>query len=338
MDNSSIIRSYNVDFEASIGLTSMSTLAFFLLCVQLIYYWRGDQQIEVFGYPGNLTILLLGVLTSMLTSLSAPLNDKHLYSTYIITVNITVGIVVTILGSCFLFSNVGPGDRPLGFHHRKMSLIIWVITIPLCLLGLFEGIATWNVDRYTALTYVLGLLQKIVQAGIYHFDLRHKLPSPQKKIAASWYLKIISFFNFVMWLDSIVFARNGNVYLEVMFGKGISMFIFALSALLIDYHLLCCLLFAEHAIEIDNPPTEPDNGNEPTNMHNGNRHPQMTGLGYLCGLICISLQCIFGLQYFHKLKPCANTLPMFADALVIVLGVILLKVAGKWKLVLIHTK
>ena len=68
------------------------------------------------------------------------------------------------------------------------------------------------------------------------------------KEAASWYLKILSLFNFVMWLDSMVATSEGNIKLIV--GPEGSIINTANIALLIDYRLLCCLLFAEHAMEV----------------------------------------------------------------------------------------
>ena len=68
------------------------------------------------------------------------------------------------------------------------------------------------------------------------------------KQAASWYLKILSLFNFAMWLDSMVTTYDGNI--KMIFGQGWSIINTANIALLIDYRLLCCLLFAEHAMEV----------------------------------------------------------------------------------------
>ena len=68
------------------------------------------------------------------------------------------------------------------------------------------------------------------------------------KEAASWYLKIVSLFNFTMWLDSMVTNSDGNI--KKFFGQSFSIIDTANTALLIDYRLLCCLLFAEHALEV----------------------------------------------------------------------------------------
>ena len=68
------------------------------------------------------------------------------------------------------------------------------------------------------------------------------------KEGATWYLKIVSLFNYTMWLDSMVQTSDENI--KMMFGQGWSAINTANIALLIDYRLLCCLLFAEHAVEV----------------------------------------------------------------------------------------
>ena len=51
-----------------------------------------------------------------------------------------------------------------------------------------------------------------------------------------------------MWMHSMV--NTGEKAVAKMFGKGFSIIGTADDALLIDYRLLCCLLFAEHSLQV----------------------------------------------------------------------------------------
>lgn len=321
----------HIEYESSIGLIFLSAIVLVILCFILVVFARGNGTRK---NPWYLILLFLGILVSSLTtaSIDGP-DEKLVYFIYIALVNVIVGMLVIVLGSHVFFTAVSMDEEPLGFHHPKMSMIIWFVTIPLSLLGILESVTSWKDNKYKAVTYVIGLFQKLVQAGVYHFDLRHKRPRRGRELGASLYLKIVSYFNFVMWLDSMMMGHKGNPFLEKTFGKGFSIVAFALSALLIDYHLLCCLIFAEHSIEVDNPHrhVEFDDDIE-TDMSNDTQLKihvsRMRGCGLLVGLVCICLQMLSALQYLNLFSPWVNIFPIMADILVITLGLTLMRETG----------
>ena len=97
-----------------------------------------------------------------------------------------------------------------------------------------------------------GLIQKGVQAGLYHYVIRHKVPERTRRGGASWYLKIISLFNFSMWTISVVDGNKGmQQYINTLLDGGFGSVLSAVyAALIIDYRLLCCFLFAELAFKV----------------------------------------------------------------------------------------
>ncbi|XP_057293890.1 uncharacterized protein LOC130622446 [Hydractinia symbiolongicarpus] len=333
--------SCNVNLESSYTVTSLSGFSFILVLLLLCFYSRGDEYTSSFGYPSNLVVLFFGVLLATVTSLSVPQNYPDIYGTYVIITLCVIGILMTLIGSkIFFVAPVNALERPLGFYHSDMSLIIWVVTIPLVLLELFVfiGAVTYKVDKYLATIKSIGLFQKLVQASVYHFSLRLKVPARDKKLGAAWYLVVLSFFNFAMWLDSIMTSHDGNLYIEELFGKGFSIITSACNALLIDYRLFCCLLFAEHALEIGSEEEEESDIDENEDEEDDDSSlysplfkvniSQMSGFGYVIGFCCIAFQLVCGLQYANFVGSWTNVFPMLADALVIIFGFLLLKLSG----------
>ena len=95
------------------------------------------------------------------------------------------------------------------------------------------------------------LLQKIIQAITYCSVLRYKKFSARYIENAKFYFKILAFFNFIEWVDSQV---NGDRDVQlsgenVVYKAWFDVFVTFYKALIIDYRLLCSLLFLEHALE-----------------------------------------------------------------------------------------
>ena len=102
-------------------------------------------------------------------------------------------------------------------------------------------------EKFLLLTHIIG-----VQAGLYHYIIRHKVPERTRRGGASWYLKIISLFNFSMWTISVVDGNKGmQQYINTLLDGGFGSVLSAVyAALIIDYRLLCCFLFAELAFKV----------------------------------------------------------------------------------------
>ena len=193
----------------------------------------------------------------------------------------------------------------------------------------FIGAVTFKIQVYTAALNLVGLTQKLIQASVYHFSLRYKVPRDNKKQGASWYLRIVSLFNYGMWLHSM--TKTEEKIVDKMFGKGISIISIATVALLIDYRLLCCLMFAEHSMEVYEKPgnESEDDGYRIVIVDNITKFhiqsSQMCGLGYVFGFVIFALQIICGLQHFDLVGVWSNIFAILADVVVVVLGFILLR-------------
>lgn len=365
LDNGSVISSTNdtsmhgVLFQVNVIVTSISSFGFVFISALLVFYHRGaDKNKHNFNHPNHLILLFFGILSATITPLSVARTNNAVYSCYLVGIMAMIGIVLYVVG-CNIFFEVSDTENPLCHKHPDVSLVLWVVAIPLVLLELFETISALKsskVDFYFVGVRAVGLVQKLLQASFYHFNLRLKVARPDKKKGAGWFLVTMSLFNYAMWLDSIVTANDGTKYIVLIFGKGFSIVTTACVALLIDYRLLCCLLFAEHALDIQTEAKESDAtqqqpqvesnvgedvkslssicssssiGNDGSTNSFVARATQLSGFGYLFGFTCVSLQLICGLQYAGLIDHWANVFPIFADVSVMFFGVWFIRSSGK---------
>lgn len=97
--------SHNLNFEASVGVSTMSILTFLSLSILLVFYNRGDALVKGWGSPNNLVLIFLGVLITTVTSLCIPSYDEEIYKVYIIILLLWIGILVTALGAFYFFAH-----------------------------------------------------------------------------------------------------------------------------------------------------------------------------------------------------------------------------------------
>lgn len=335
----------DVSFANTVILVMLSSFVFFLACIVLVVYYKWRVFQHVIETRIGIVVFFLGVLLTTITTLSS-YEEKTVYASYRLLLLAGFGIVLLVVGSSVLFESATP-ERPLddygyerlpvGHLHGSMGIIIWVITIPLSVLELLFAIgaakqapdSTYAAVRYTA------MVQKIVQAGVYYFSLRHKVARGNLRMACSWFLKILSFFNFAFWVDSIVTSHYDNVWVVHLFGQGFSIVKAAYNALLIDYRLLCCLVFLEHALELTvvrrNLHIEEIFDPEANEALMQDSHASVnveishfSGYGYVVGLVLVATQLVAGLQYGGFVGKWANIFPIIASVVVIVFGLLLL--------------
>ena len=175
----------DVSFANAVVLVTLSSFVYSSACIVLcVYYqWRAFQHIVETRF--GIVVFFLGVLLTTITTLSS-YKEKTVYAVYRLAMLSGCGIVLLVVGCAVLFESyplIRPLDDnhhrrlPVGYQHGSMGVIIWIITVPLSLLELLFAIGaakqapdpTYAAVRYTA------LVQKIVQAGVYHFSLRHKV-------------------------------------------------------------------------------------------------------------------------------------------------------------------
>ena len=324
-----------INVEINYIFATLSAISFLLLTVILFVYARGDDYF--LGVPGSIGILFFCCLVTLVAELSMSMG--MLFNIYVLVVTIGFGILNYILGSIYFFETPRRGERSLGPNHSSTSVIISGITIPLALMEMLLSIgALVKGKKLIAMVVLASLFQKVIQAGIYHFSLCHKRPWEDRYYGASWYFKIIALYNFTMWLQSLVDGNHTmHMYLTTFLKDNASVVSSVYAALIIDYRLLCLLLYIELAVEVDN-----------WNQHLNNdqherRHTatplwnkinfrviakQYTGCGYIFGLILVILQFINALQYAKIVPPWSNIFGILADLLVICQGVALIKLVN----------
>ena len=335
----------DVSYENAVILVTLASFVFFLACIILIVYYQWRLFRHIVETRIGTVVFFLGVLLTVITTLNS-YTEQTVYAVYLLILLSFCGMLVLVVGCAVLFENASP-ERPLddygyerlpvGYMHGSMGIIIWVITLPLSILELLFAIGAAKQapnNTYAAVMYT-ALVQKIVQASVYHFSLRHKVARADLRMACSWLLKIMSFFNFAFWIDSIATSRTDNEWVVGLFGKGFSIVKAAYNALLIDYRLLCCLLFLEHSLELTEVRTNrrideifDADANEAL-MHDSFALVDVeishsSGYGYVVGIILIATQLVAGLQYVDFVGKWANILPILANSVVILFGLLLL--------------
>ena len=339
-------RSSDIAFASSVILTVLSGSLFVSACAVLNgYYWKRVGRVLVETRIG-IVVFFLGALLTTITTLGC-YKDIEIYGIYSLFIKVLVGIITMACGVVILFEGQTT-DRemddyaqpliPIGHTHGSMGIVIWVITLPLCTVEMFFAIGAATKSPapiYAAIEFV-SLTQKLVQASVYHFSLRHRVPKPMMRMGCSWFLKTISLFNFALWIDSIITTPTDNEFVMKLFGNGFFVVKAAYNALIIDYRLLCCLLFLEHALELEDtrhshieipydPLDEPQHGDHfqaSTSVNVEVAH--YSGYGYIIGVAFVGLQLVNGLQYLDFVGVWSNVFPVMADIMVVLFGLIMI--------------
>ena len=228
-----------------------------------------------------------------------------------------VGIVFVLAGAVFFFSKPEEvaNQTTLARQQPSMGLVVGVISIPLIIVEIFllaAAIASKNKSdpetrpsKNWALVVAdktTFLVQKVVQAIVYILLLRYKTICPRYKENAKFYLKTLAFFNFIEWVDS---QRNEDTdvklsHTEWFYGAWFDIFTVFYKALIIDYRLLCSLLFLEHSLE-EEVADNYDEVNDAPNRNMTLRRGQHRAAGYIFGLLSLSAPICTALYHVKSL-------------------------------------
>lgn len=157
---------------------------------------------------------------------------------------------------------------------------------------------------------VIFIAQKFIQAGVY-FWLRNTRPCESCRESAQFYFKILAFFNFIQWVDTQVNVQS-DFYLNearAVYGGWFDVLKAMYTGLMIDFRLLCSLLFLEHSIKIQSETSDGDT--EPVEFENNERNStarvmnssdrQRRNAGFLIGFSCFLAPFFSAVQYVPKL-------------------------------------
>ena len=265
-------------------------------------------------------LFFIGAIVVTVNVFNTSANESILLCHRIISAFV-VGIAFVLLGASLFFAK--PTSRPtLGEQQPSMGLIVIMITVPLNTVELMIVLGAQASKNETRLALkdlwpllltddVMFIVQKFIQAGVY-FWLRNTRPCESYKENAQFYFKILAFFNFIQWVDTQVnvesdFHVNGA---RKMYGGWFDVLKALYAGLMIDFRLLCSLLFLEHSIQIqsetDGGGTEPadvenNEQNRNTNRRMTSSDRQRRNAGFLIGFCCFLAPFFSAVQYVPKL-------------------------------------
>ena len=248
-----MVASYSMMFYVALFLLGALS-AWFQTCVRIC-----SSQVM-------LLVFLVGALMDFM-SIFTNSHNLQLKIYFRLAAGLLIGIVFMMFGAVLFFSKQEEeGNRlpTLQKHQPSMGFVVAGITIPLIIVECFLLASTWASKKNLDLPHevrnawplivsdkLVFLLQKIIQAIIYCSVLRYKTFRPHFVENAKFYLKVLAFFNFIEWIDSQV-NEDRDVQLsgaKIVFKAWFDVFVIFYKALIIDYRLLCSLLFLEHALE-----------------------------------------------------------------------------------------
>ena len=132
--------------------------------------------------------------------------------------------------------------------------------------------------------------------------LRYRTICPRYKENAKFYLKTLAFFNFIEWVDSQV-NEDTDIKLShanLSYSAWFDILTVFYKALIIDYRLLCSLLFLEHSLE-DEMADNYDEVNDTPNRNMTLKKEQYRAAGYIFGLLSLSAPICTALYHVENL-------------------------------------
>jgi hypothetical protein len=238
-------------------------------------------------------------------------------------------MVFILYGYHFLFersedNNIGSHDRGMGFVVVFISTLLVGLEIVLIMMVFLRE----NPDDAFAMFLYAYAVQKIVQAILYIL-MRRRNPHPDFKRGTVFYFNFLAFLNFTLWLNSIPFT-DIQIYDEVSHSPILQYVDQTFKALVIDYRLLCALLFFEHAMAIDENNENAENqhvhSHDDQEFQLPGRRKLYTAVGIVIGLGLLLFEIISSIQFWYGgLPDDVNLLPIVADIIVVVVGLCLLK-------------
>ena len=264
------INSTKTAFEVIIALgTAMFYLALCMLSVLGVWSTSCDR---LCSSRGTFFVFFIGALLASVNVFSNSDNlEVKLY--FRLFAFVFVGIAYTLFGASLFFSlpDEGENRQTLGQQQPSMGCVVGVVTFLIFLLEavLLAFACTKGAKKAISvdpsvktITWILIIidksaffLQKPFQLAIYLYLRTTCLSKQEFKGNAEFYFRIMSFFNFIEWINTQVnveidVAPSGPIIDEL--DGWFNVFVVGYKALIIDYRLLCCFLFLEHSAEIPN--------------------------------------------------------------------------------------
>ena len=238
----------------------------------------------------------------------------------------------------FRLNEQDANEQALGGRQPFMGAVVGFVTFPLFvseLVFLIFAVNKWlkgsngEPEILRVLIVVdktFFLFQKPVQLAIYLW-LRRTIP--REELNAKFYLRIISFFNLIEWLDAQVNV-DADLLLSGTHDKSYPGLTDAVTvvykALIIDYRLLCCLLFLEHSLEIEDNQNQHGDDDPGNNGNMRNREELNQYYGFFAGATCLLAPLLCGLYFMNvRIGPSVQLSAMIVQIAIVISGVVLLR-------------
>lgn len=260
------------DFNATTFASQVITTSFslgFYFCVILISALGVcfKSAVKVFSSHAAFILFLIGAIMVSLNVLNTSDNKTILLCHRIVSA-FAVGIVFFLLGALCFFEKPTEAEtsthRTLGEHEPSKGLLVIIITLPLTTTELMLLLGAQasekdmpprqeNLWSLIVTNDAIFIVQKFIQAAVY-VSVRSLRVRETYRENAQFYFKILAFFNFVQWVDTLVNVESDLVLnkARITYGEWFVVLELIYKALTIDYRLLCCFIFLEHSMQIQN--------------------------------------------------------------------------------------
>ena len=290
---------------------------------------------------GTFFVFFVGALVASINVFTYSDNmDVKLY--FRCSIVLIVGIVYILFGAPLFFKlrEQGANEQPLGRKQPFMGAAVGVVTFSLFafeLVLLALAFPKWLEDAngkqkiqwiLIVVDKTFFLFQKPVQVAIYLY-LRRAIPRAEFRENAQFYFRIISFFNLIEWVDAQV-NEDADLLLSEINDKSYPGWSHVLTvvykALIIDYRLLCCLLFLEHSLEIEAIQNE-QGDDHVINDNMADRDELKRCCGFLAGVTCLLAPLLCGLYFVPRVKMEASVQlsATFVQIAIVISGLFLLR-------------
>ena len=280
-----------VRYEVDFGFNTLFSVLLVIPYMVIVYIQcYGNQNYLGFAFVLYISALITGTALSIwltgyyMLSISGNISpvsyNSNEVSTWFTVLFFGFGIILMILGTTFFFSNATTNKESLGYNHPSISLIMWVLTAFNIFLTIFS-------DYKLSTNNTLLLLQALIQTGLYQFAIYPKAPKQNKRFGASWCLKFMAQYNFVLLVMQLL-----KTFLYLMTTGCLIQGIWFLSVVIkICYRVLCSILFIEHSVEIDYYSNNaPNNENDEDQEYGpGGVNVFYTVCGYSLGIVIVIL-------------------------------------------------
>lgn len=329
----------NHDLNATVFASQVITASFAALFYLVVLVLGSisicfKSLVKLISSHSTFILFLIGAIMLTVNVFTTSANKKIMLYLRIISAFV-VGIAFVLFGAIRFFTK--PTRPPtLSEHEPSMGLVVTMITIPLNTIEIMMMLGAQASKNETSHVLkdlwpllltddAIFIIQKFIQAGVYIW-LRNTKPCESYKENAQFYFKTLAFFNFIQWVDTQVNVESDFHLNEAraVYGGWFDVLKAVYTGLMIDFRLLCSLLFLEHSIQIQTETEAGDFENNEwksaarmTSMTSSDR--QRRNAGFLIGFCCFLAPFFSAVQYVSKLHlpVCVRAIANFLNSICI---------------------